>query len=60
MKLSQEVIDLMAQMKIKPDFSNVRQRLRNASMTTKIKYKHAALSMCANNLLESKAFGGEQ
>ncbi len=59
MNLSQEVIDLMTKMKIKPDFSNVHQRVRNASMTTKIKYSRAVLNMCTSNLFKDKAFGGE-
>jgi hypothetical protein len=48
--LSKEVLDLQAKMKIKPDFSNVRQRIRNASMATKIKYKKAVLANAIDNL----------
>lgn len=48
--LNEEVIELQKQMKIKPDLSNVRQRLRNASMATKVKYKRAIWKNVGDNL----------
>lgn len=51
MKLSQEVIDMMAEMKIKSDFSNVRRQVNNASLAKKVKYRRAVLDNAVNNLL---------
>jgi hypothetical protein len=48
--INTEVAALQVLMKIKPDFSNVRQRIRNASMATKIKYKKAVLANAIDNL----------
>ncbi|MNZ13957.1 hypothetical protein D3C78_308700 [compost metagenome] len=55
-QLNQEVLDLQAKMKIKPDFSNVLQRVRNASLTMKVKYKRAVLANAIDNLLDGNDF----
>jgi hypothetical protein len=44
---------MQAKMKIKPDLSNVRQRLNNASLTMKIKYCKAVLRDVVNGLNDS-------
>lgn len=53
MSLSQEVLDMQTKMKIKPDLSNVRQRLNNASLTMKLKYCKAVLRDVVEGLNDS-------
>lgn len=55
-KLNDEVLDLAVKMKIDPDFSNARQRVRNASMAMKIKYKRAVFANAIDNLLDGNDF----
>ncbi|QTH80332.1 hypothetical protein PA10_00132 [Pseudomonas phage pPa_SNUABM_DT01] len=55
-KLNDEVLDLAVKMKIEPDFSNVRQRVRNASLAMKVKYKRAIIANSIDNLLDGNDF----